>query len=253
MSEFTTRYNKLNAAQKNAVDSIDGPLLVVAGPGTGKTELLSMRAANILQKTDTSPENILLLTFTESGANAMRERLSDIIGPDAYKVAIHTFHGFGTDIINQNREYFYNGASYKPADDITSHELLEQIFDTLDYANPLASKNNGEYVYLRDSAKTISELKTAGLTSDELLLILDANDQVYDLVERGLSQIFDQKINLDMLTKLAPLAQKVAELPQPKLPAGITPMANVFSLSLAHMIDSALERIKTTRLSAWRI
>lgn len=252
MSEFTTRYNKLNAAQKNAVDSIDGPLLVVAGPGTGKTELLSMRAANILQKTDTSPEDILLLTFTESGANAMRERLSDIIGPDAYKVAIHTFHGFGTDIINQNREYFYNGASYKPADDITSHELLEQIFDTLDYANPLASKNNGEYVYLRDTAKTISELKTAGLTSDELLLILDANDQVYDLVERELSQIFDQKINLDMLTKLAPLAQKVAELPQPKLPAGITPMANVFALSLAHMIDAVLERKKTTPLTAWR-
>ena len=88
----------LNTAQKKAVDMIDGPLLVIAGPGTGKTELLSMRTTNILQKTDTLPENILCLTFTDSGANAMRERLTSIIGPEAYKVAIHTFHSFGTEI-----------------------------------------------------------------------------------------------------------------------------------------------------------
>ena len=69
MEKFKTRYNKLNSAQKQAVDTIDGPLLVVAGPGTGKTELLSMRAANILRATDTLPENILCLTFTDSGAN----------------------------------------------------------------------------------------------------------------------------------------------------------------------------------------
>lgn len=252
MSEFTTRYNKLNSAQKRAVDTIHGPLLVVAGPGTGKTELLSMRTANILQKTDTSPENILLLTFTESGANAMRERLSAIIGPDAYKIAIHTFHGFGTDIISQNREYFYNGAVYKPADEITSHEILESIFDTLDYSSPLASKNNGEYVYLRDTAKTISELKSAGLTSDELLLVLDANDQVYDSVERDLSQIFDQKVSLNMLDHLAPAAQKVAEITPPKLPAGITPMANILALSLAHAIDHASQIKKTNPITAWR-
>lgn len=250
--EFKKRYSALNPAQEKAVDTIDGPLLVVAGPGTGKTELLSMRTANILQKTDTAPESILLLTFTESGASAMRERLSAIIGPDAYKVAIHTFHGFGTDIINQNREYFYNGAVYKPADEITSHEILEQIFDTLDYTSPLATKNNGEYVYLRDTTKAISELKTAGLTSDELLQILDANDQVYDLAERELSVLFEQKINLNMLQTLAPLAQKIAELPQPKLPAGITPMANILALSIAHMVDQATELNKTTPLTAWR-
>lgn len=252
MTNFTQRYNGLNARQRQAVDTIDGALLVLAGPGTGKTELLSMRAANILQKTDTRPENILLLTFTESGATAMRERLRDIIGPDAYKVAIHTFHSFGTDIIAQNREYFYNGATYKPADEITSHELLQSIFDTLDYANPLASKNNGEYVYLRDTATAISELKTAGLTNDELLQILDANDQVYDKVERELSAIFDAKIHISMLAQLAPLAQIVAELPQPKLPLGVTPMANILALSMAHAIDSAASTNKTTPITAWR-
>jgi len=88
MDVFSKRYNNLNDEQKTAVDTIDGPLIVVAGPGTGKTELLSMRTANILRKTDTLPENILCLTFTDSGAVAMRSRLSEIIGPDAYRVAI---------------------------------------------------------------------------------------------------------------------------------------------------------------------
>ena len=100
--EFKDRYTKLNIEQKAAVDQIDGPVMVIAGPGTGKTELLSVRAANILQKTDTLAENILCLTFTDSGANAMRERLVQIIGKDAYKVAIHTFHSFGSEVINQN-------------------------------------------------------------------------------------------------------------------------------------------------------
>ena len=109
---FQERYNQLNTAQKQAVDTIDGPVMVVAGPGTGKTELLSVRTANILQKTDTLPENILCLTFTESGQSAMRERLVGIIGKDAYKVAIHTFHSFGSEVMSQNREYFYRSALF---------------------------------------------------------------------------------------------------------------------------------------------
>jgi len=62
MQEFQTIYKKLNENQKKAVDEIDGPMLVIAGTGTGKTQLLSARVANILRKTDTLPQNILCLT-----------------------------------------------------------------------------------------------------------------------------------------------------------------------------------------------
>jgi len=126
--DFVKRYSKLNEAQKQAVDAIDGPVMVIAGPGTGKTELLSVRAANILLKTDTLPENILCLTFTESGANAMRERLTEIIGKDAYKIAVHTFHSFGSEIINQNGQYFYQGAHFLPADELSRYEIIHDIF-----------------------------------------------------------------------------------------------------------------------------
>ena len=134
--ELDTRYATLNAAQKKAVDTIQGPVMVVAGPGTGKTELLSVRAANILVKTDTLPENILCLTFTESGATAMRERLISIIGKDAYRIAIHTFHSFGTETIGQNREFFYNGALFEPIDDGTEFLGRETRAEDLEHGSP---------------------------------------------------------------------------------------------------------------------
>ena len=115
MSSFKQLYEQLNTAQRQAVDTTEGPVMVIAGPGTGKTQLLSMRVANILRQSDVLPSNILCLTFTESAASAMRERLVNIIGADGYKVAIHTFHSFGTEVINHYPEYFYQGANFRPA------------------------------------------------------------------------------------------------------------------------------------------
>ena len=63
MESFLTSYNALNEAQKKAVDTLDGPVMVIAGPGTGKTQVLALRIANILTKTDTPPDGILCLTF----------------------------------------------------------------------------------------------------------------------------------------------------------------------------------------------
>ena len=81
----------LNQNQLAAVEYLDGPLLVLAGPGTGKTQLLSEKVAYILENTDVNPENILCLTFTESGATNMRERLGSIMGgKDSSKVNIST-------------------------------------------------------------------------------------------------------------------------------------------------------------------
>jgi DNA helicase-2/ATP-dependent DNA helicase PcrA len=187
--DYSHRYNALNKAQRQAVDTIEGPVMVIAGPGTGKTELLSVRTANILQKTDTLPENILCLTFTDSGAQAMRERLVGIIGKDAYKVAIHTFHSFGSEIINHYSDFFYSGAQFRPADELTRHQIISGIFDELGHSNVLHTKMNGSYTFLNDSLLVISELKRSGLTSDELLEIIDGNDIVIEKTEQLLSLI----------------------------------------------------------------
>src|ERR1041384_1808068 len=99
---FEKVYASLNEQQKRAVDAIDGPVMVIAGPGTGKTQILAARIGKILLETDALPENILCLTYTDAGAIAMRRRLLQFIGPDAYKVSINTFHAFCNDIIQDN-------------------------------------------------------------------------------------------------------------------------------------------------------
>lgn len=104
--EFNELYSVLNKPQKKAVDAIEGPVMVIAGPGTGKTTILTLRIANILRRTDTAPENILALTFTESGAYAMRRKLLEIIGPAAYRISIHTFHGFAENVIQEYPDRF---------------------------------------------------------------------------------------------------------------------------------------------------
>lgn len=251
--EFSTRYTHLNNQQCAAVDTIDGPLLVVAGPGTGKTELLSMRAANILRQTDVLPENILCLTFTDSGAAAMRQRLRSIIGADAYRVAIHTFHSFGSEVINHHREYFYHGASLKPTDELGSYEILRSILGKLDHQSPLSSKQNGEFTYLQDISRSISQLKQAGLSSAELRQVIDADEALVAAVEPRLSEVFAAgRISKPMAGKLAPLAGEAAQLPLPPLPPTIPPLADSFSLSLARAIDETLDSGKTTPLTAWR-
>src|SRR3989338_9604095 len=103
-SPFDQEYKKLNKAQKDAVDSIDGPVMVVAGPGTGKTQILALRIANILNKTDIKGDGILCLTFTNSAVDAMRERLVRYIGDAGNAVNIFTFHSFGMKVIDEHHK-----------------------------------------------------------------------------------------------------------------------------------------------------
>ncbi len=250
--DFHARYTQLNANQKKAVDTIDGPVMVIAGPGTGKTELLSMRAANILRVTDTLPESILCLTFTDSGAHAMRERLASIIGKDAYKVAIHTFHSFGAEVINQQGEYFYHGASFRPADELATYEIIRGILDELEYTNPLAGKMNGEYTHLHDIITAISDLKRSGLTSDELLQCIDAGETALDAVERDLAEVFSRRVSATTLAQLMPIAHHIAALETPELPAGTTPLVTTLALSLAHAVDAATDTDSTKPITAWK-
>ena len=99
--QYNNEYKKLNKAQKEAVDSTEGPVMVVAGPGTGKTQILALRIGNILRQPDHLADEILCLTFTNSGVRVMKERLNEYIGSDAEKVHIFTFHSFGIELIEK--------------------------------------------------------------------------------------------------------------------------------------------------------
>ena len=124
---FDEAYAKLNAEQRQAVDTIEGPVFVIAGPGTGKTQVLTLRIANILRQTDTPSDAILALTFTEAAAREMRERLRRIIGPQAAKLRIHTFHGFAESVISRFPDEFPRIIGSQVASDIERAEIMDSV------------------------------------------------------------------------------------------------------------------------------
>lgn len=209
---FAERYKKLNSAQKKAVDTIDGPLLVVAGPGSGKTEILGMRVARILKETQAMPSNILCLTFTDSAAQNMRERLSRLIGERAYSVAIHTFHNFCVDIIRKHGEFFYHGATFRAADPITQISVLETLFNALEHDNPLRSYHPEEgFVYLKAVQFAISNVKKSGLMPHELLQILDDNEKGFDTINQTVLPAFEERLSKKDFSAIERAVQALAD------------------------------------------
>lgn len=127
VDHFKEDYDILNPAQKQAVDTVEGPVMVVAGPGTGKTQILTLRIANILRSTDTPPDAVLAITFTETAAKAMRDRLRRYIGADAYKVSFYTFHGFAEHVIGTHQETFPRIIGGSVASDVERFEYIRSI------------------------------------------------------------------------------------------------------------------------------
>ena len=255
---FQQRYQKLNAEQRAAVDRIEGPVMVVAGPGTGKTELLSMRVANILRQTDALPNNILCLTFTEAAATNMTERLARVIGPDAYKVEINTFHGFGSMVIGRYNEYFYNGASYQAADELTQSEILEDILNKLPFDNPLRVKNKDEFTYLSDLRSMIGDLKKAAVSPDELRQMTQQNLDFCAQFNGALAEAFAGRLSakkLDPIYDLVGLAEHIATS-QPKLTFTDEPkLGEIVAKSLRSALDESeqLEGTAVTKpITAWK-
>ena len=95
-------FQSLNANQRQAVEWTDGPMLVLAGPGAGKTRVLTMRVARLIQATPEKRFGILALTFTTKAAEEMRSRVSQLLGPDSRRARTTTFHGFATEVLRQH-------------------------------------------------------------------------------------------------------------------------------------------------------
>lgn len=164
--EFKAEYAKLNPKQKEVVDTIEGPVMVVAGPGTGKTTILTLRIANILLKTDTPPSGILALTFTEAGTKAMRVKLREIIGDRAFEVPIHTFHGFAASVIAEFQDHFVHLSKSKQITDIESESLLREILQDKKF-NKLRPLGDPDF-YISKIISAISDAKQEAWTPEML-------------------------------------------------------------------------------------
>lgn len=165
-------FKNLNSEQQEAVTSMEGPVLVIAGPGTGKTQILSARIANILLETDALPENILCLTYTDAGRVAMRKRLQDMIGADAYRVEIHTFHSFCNQVIQENVSYF-NKTALDPVSDLERIEFIKSIIDNLEEKNALKRYRGDVYYEIQRLANLYATMKKEAWSIEFLLDCID--------------------------------------------------------------------------------
>ena len=172
LQKFSEEYDRLNDRQKQAVDKIFGPVMVIAGPGTGKTQILSVRIGKILLETDYLPSNILCLTYTDAGVLAMRKRLLNMIGPDAYSVHIHSFHSFCNMVIQQNMHLFHK-KELQPVNELEQLQCLMELIDGFDNNHPLKRYKTDAYFeagYLKD---LFSNMKREGWTADYLVKKID--------------------------------------------------------------------------------
>jgi DNA helicase-2/ATP-dependent DNA helicase PcrA len=165
--DYSTIYSKLNINQQKAVDRIEGCVMVVAGPGTGKTQVLGARVASILQKTDAQPENIVCLTFTEAATIALRQRLNQFIGSDSYKVNIYTYHGFCNTVIQENKDLF-GIQDVDPISELETIEVLREIIDELSNDSLLKRFTGDVYYDVNNLKKLFGLLKKDNLDAQKI-------------------------------------------------------------------------------------
>ena len=250
MDKYRQAYDLLNERQKLAVDTTEGPVLVLAGPGTGKTQLLTTRVAHILASTDYEPQNILCLTFTESAAFEMRSRLIQMVGKSAYNITISTYHGFGNDLIKRYPDYFMHLYDFSAADDLTAYTVLSNVIKKLPYDNELKTAGS----YIKDVLTLISDLKKAGILPDDLTLVAEHNiktiQELTNITSLSLAGI--KRIDKKCLSQFESLLQKSKKMNTANSPANITPLIEIWVKELEEALSESAISGKTNPITQWK-
>ena len=187
----------LNEWQLEAVKTTDGPLLILAGAGSGKTRVLTYRVAYLINEHNVDPYNVLAITFTNKAANEMKERIVSMLGPKAYSIQISTFHALGVLIMKEN----YEKADYKPnftiLDSDDSLTLIKKIIKDLNLDpkayNPKAVRN--QISGAKNSLLTAKEYEKYATTEFEQVVL-----RVYEKYEEKL--IVNNSLDFDDLLML---------------------------------------------------
>ena len=251
MSNYSDALDKLNPSQLKAVQTTDGPLMVLAGPGTGKTQLLTTRIAYILENSDTLAENILCLTYTDSATETMRQRLFSLIGTDAYRVNIMTYHSFGASIIRDNTFYFDDFLAFEPIDNLNTIELIKNIQENLPYSNLVKNKN-----YLNRIIGLINSLKNNLISPDDLRLIIKNDLKFIDFINIHIELESDnlQKINKNSIKSFKVLYDKSFDY-ESKIKLKeftLNNLANSFNSDLTRTIEQFNETNSTKPLTRFK-
>ena len=152
---------ELNNFQREAVLNVEGPCLVIAGAGSGKTRVLTYRIAHLIKKHNKDPFSILALTFTNKASNEMKERIENVVGTDARNLWMGTFHSVFARILRSEGHRIGYPSNFTIYDTQDSKSLIKSIVKELGIDNKLYKEN---YVYNR-----ISNAKNRLISCDEYL------------------------------------------------------------------------------------
>lgn len=158
----------LNDKQKEAVLASDGPLLILAGAGSGKTSVLTTKVAYLIEEKGIDPRNIVAITFTNKAAKEMKERIIKLVGPKGYDIQISTFHSFGLRIIKENYERLGYEKNFTIIDSDDSLTVIKKLLKDMNIdttrCNPKFVKNQ------ISSAKNemVTPEKYSSLVNDEI-------------------------------------------------------------------------------------
>ena len=133
MTQVADLIEGLNPAQREAVETVDGPLLIVAGPGSGKTRVITHRIAYLVQVCGISPYSILAMTFTNKAAREMRDRLVRLTGPHADALSVGTFHSFCARLLRRDGEFIGLSRNYSIFDDDDQIAAIKRCLEKADY------------------------------------------------------------------------------------------------------------------------
>jgi ATP-dependent DNA helicase len=167
----------LNERQKEAVITTEGPVLVIAGAGSGKTKVLTTRIAYLIENKKVNSENILAITFTNKAAKEMKDRVSNILKRDVRRMHISTFHSFGVEIL---REYGYLvniDKNFTILDSDDSLKVIKIIIDDMNLNKTISPKHVKE---------VISSYK------NKLVLPEEAEKNTYTFEEKQIVDIYEK-------------------------------------------------------------
>ncbi len=128
---YVNLVENLNDKQQEAVTSTEGPMLILAGAGSGKTRVLTTKVAYLINEKHVNPSNILAITFTNKAAKEMKERIYSIVGRDAFYIQISTFHSFGLKILKENYSLLGYQNNFTILDSDDSLSVVKKIMKEL--------------------------------------------------------------------------------------------------------------------------
>jgi DNA helicase-2/ATP-dependent DNA helicase PcrA len=198
----------LNAEQRQAVETVDGPVLIIAGPGSGKTRALTHRIAYILQERGASPYSILAVTFTNKAAKEMKDRLERLVGGVARDLTVGTFHNFCVRVLRQHGHHFGLDRSFTIYDTDDQLSVIKRALKDLD----LDAKQFSPRMIL----SRISNAKSVRATPDDFRNQAETyNDEIVARVYPVYQQMLKQYQGLDfddLLNRTVDLFQYVPEV-----------------------------------------